>query len=468
MAKIPIFEARIVDFDEGIANISLVDLPAVESNFLAFGKNKAPQKFTVEDEEQRMILGVLMRADFPIYRYSEDMGEYYLRFSKESVRIMAEKLFKDGKQNSVNIMHLENSNVDGVNMVQAFIKDEANGISPAGFEDIEDGSLFAQFKVNNDDIWNEVKEGTFKGFSIEGLFETVQVEFNKTSKNKGVMAKLKERLKKLLQDFAETETNKGTLYTEGQLEIGAEVFDAEDNPAADGEYETEDKVIVVADGKVTEIREKEVEDGEQVTEVEARRQKFNKVKAAFDESYEDKERRIYEAIASKGFDCWIVEAGDDFAVAEIWNEADMDYKHYRFEISWDAEGNAIAGDPVEVVSEFVTVEEAEKIDEGRSEQPAEEQEEKPSEEQFAEEEAPAESAETEETIDEKEQRIAALEDEVKSIKDEIQALKDSLAAISNEPAAESVQETFAKVTTPDNATSRQFANLQRIINAGRK
>lgn len=457
--KLPVYEARIVDWDEGIANISLVDLPAVESNFLAFGKNKAPQKFAVENEEQRMILGVLMRADFPIYRYSEEMGEYYLRFSKESVRLMAEKLFKDGNQNSVNIMHLENSNVEGVNMVQAFIKDEANGISPAGFEDIEDGSLFAQFKVENDDIWQEIKDGTFKGFSIEGLFETVKVEFNKNTKIQGIMSKLKERLKKLLQDFAETETDKGTLYTEGQLEIGAEVFDAEDNPAADGEYETEDKVIVVADGKVTEIREKESEDGEEVVEVEARRQKFNKVKAAFEESYEDKERRIYEAIAAKGFECWIIEAGDDFAVAEVWSEPDMDYKHYRFEVSWDAEGNAIVSDPVEVVSEFVTVEEAEQLDEIRDDDAV--VEEKPAEEQFAEEEAPAEE-ETEEVVDEKEQRIAALEEEVKSIKDEIQALKDSLAQISNEPAAESVQETFAKVSAQESTGNRQMDNLRRI------
>lgn len=460
--KLPVYEARIVDFDEGIANISLVDLPAVESNFLAFGKNKAPQKFTVENEEQRMILGVLMRADFPIYRYSEDMGEYYLRFSKESVRLMAEKLFKDGNQNSVNIMHLENSNVEGVNMVQAFIKDEANGISPAGFEDIEDGSLFAQFKVENDDIWQEIKDGTFKGFSIEGLFETVKVEFNKNVDKKiGIMAKLKERLKKLLQDFSETETNKGTLYTEGELEVGVEVFDAEDNPAEDGEYETEDKVIVVAEGKVTEIREK-TEDGEEVVEVEARRQKFNKVKAAFEESYEDKERRIYEAIAAKGFDCWIVEAGDDFAIAEVWSEADMDYKHYRFEVSWDEEGNAIVGDPVEVKSEFVTVEEAEQLDEIRDDEGVVETPAETAEEQFAEEEAPAEEAEEEEVVDEKEQRIAALEEEVKSIKDEIQALKDSLAQISNEPAAESVQETFAKASAKESTGNRQMDNLRRI------
>lgn len=464
MARIPIFEARIVDSDEGIANISLVDFPAVESNFLAFAKNKMPQKFAVENEEQRMIIGVLMRADFPIYRYSAEYGEYYLRFSKESVRIMAEKLFKDGNQNSVNIMHLENSNVDGVNMIQAFIKDTEKGISPAGFEDIEDGSLFAQFKVENDDIWEQIKEGTFKGFSIEGLFDTVQVDFSKIKQNKtiGLMAKLKERLKKLLQEFAEVETDKGTLYIQGELEVGVEVFDGEDNPAEDGEYTTDDKVIVVADGKVTEIREKETTESEEQVEVEARRQKFNKVKAAFEESYEDKERRIYEAIAAKGFDCWIVEAGDDFAIAEIWSEADMDYKHYRFEVSWDEEGNAIVGDPVEVVSEFVTVEEAEKIDEIRDEEVAETGE--TVEEQFEEQESA--ETETEEVVDEKEQRIAALEDEVASIKDEIQVLKDSLAAISNEPAAEPVTEEFKKVSANLNTTgNRKLDNLIRIAQA---
>ncbi len=459
MPKIPVFEAKIIDWDEGIANISLVDAPAVESNFLAFNKKKSPMKFTVENEEQRMILGVLMRADYPIYRYSDDMGEYFIKYSKDTIQKMSEKLFKDGNQNSVNIMHLENSNVDGVNLVQAFIKDSSKGISPAGFEDIEEGSLFAQFKVENDDVWSAIKDGTFKGFSIEGLFNIVSTnEKFKKNKRNNTMAKLKEKLKALLMEFASIETDKGELYYNESLEVGAEVFDADDNPAADGEYSTEDKVIVVAEGKITEIREKE-EEGVDEVEVEARRQKFRKIRAAYEETYEEKESKIYKAIADKGFECWLIEAADDYAVVEVWSDAEMDYKTYRFEISWDEEGNAIASDPIEVVSEFVPAEDAAK-DEGIAQE-----EEKTAEEAFAEEEG---ASEEEEVVDEKEARIAALEEEVKSIKEDIQSLKDSLAAISNEPAAEPVAEEFAKVSAPKSTGNKQMDNLMRIAFAKKK
>lgn len=459
MHKIPVFEAKIISWDEGIANISLVDLPAVESNFLAFDKNKAPLKFAVENEEQRMILGVLMRADYPIYRYSDDMGEYFIKYSKETIQKMSEKLFKDGNQNNVNIMHLANSNVEGVNLIQAFLKDSSKGISPAGFEDIEEGSLFAQFKVENDDIWAAIKDGTFKGFSIEGLFDVVPTaEKFKKNKRNNTMAKLKEKLKALLMEFASVETDKGELYYNEALEVGAEVFDADDQPAADGEYTTEDKVIVVADGKITEIREKE-EEGIDEIEVDARRQRFNKIRAAYEETYDEKMQKIYKAISDKGFECWIVEAADSYAVVEIWNEAEMTYKNYRFEISWDEEGNAIAGDPVEVVSEFVPAEDA------AEDEAIAQEEEKTAEEAFAEEEAPAEEAAEEEEVDEKEARIAALEEEVKSIKDEIASIKESLAAIANEPAAEPVTEEFAKVSAPVSNTNRQVNNLLRIINA---
>ena len=49
---------------------------------------------------------------------------------------------------------------------------------PKGFEDYKDGSLFAEFKVNNDEIWEEIKKGTFKGFSLAGVFENVETELS--------------------------------------------------------------------------------------------------------------------------------------------------------------------------------------------------------------------------------------------------------------------------------------------------
>lgn len=251
---IPVFEAKMDGQVTGIYAISLVDFPAVESDFLAFDKDKVFVKYAVQDEEKRMVYGVLMRANYPIYRNSWEAGEYYIMYKPETIRIMAEKLMADNRQNMINLMH-EQIFPGGVNCVQLFIKDSTKGINPAGFEDIEDGSLFGEFHVENDEVWALIKDGTFKGFSIEGMWGVEKM--SKQNKANKTMAKFKEALKKLLAQFGSIETNNGILDYEGdELEVGIEVT-IEGNPAPDGEYETDNQVIVVSEGKVAEIRDKE-------------------------------------------------------------------------------------------------------------------------------------------------------------------------------------------------------------------
>lgn len=170
MKKLPIYNALITTENTGLQRISLVESPAVLSNFLVFDEDKQDVKFAVQDEEKREVLGVVMRADFPIYRNDSQNGEYYVKYGKETIKLMSQKMLSDGVQNKVNLQHQENSDVKGVEMFECFIKDTENGVSPKGFENIEDGSLFARFKVNNDDVWDGIKNGTFKAFSLEGLF----------------------------------------------------------------------------------------------------------------------------------------------------------------------------------------------------------------------------------------------------------------------------------------------------------
>lgn len=171
---LPIYSIRIDSEETGIDRISLVENPAVDSNFLAFNNNVKQVMFSAK-EEQQIIVGCLMRADYPIYRNDEN-GEYYIKFEKDTIKLMAEKLLLDNHQNYINIEHIDNSDVNGINMVQLFIKNDADGISPKGFEQIEDGSLFAVFKVRNQKIWEHIKNGTFKGFSIEGLFDFKDID----------------------------------------------------------------------------------------------------------------------------------------------------------------------------------------------------------------------------------------------------------------------------------------------------
>lgn len=167
--NLPIYRVLITDDKLGIDKISLVEFPAVESNFLAFSKEEKKVLLSIDNDEQRIITGVIARCDYPIYR-NDDGYEYYITFDKDVIKQMAIKMLSDNKQNEVNIEHKPNTDVEGVEMLELYIKDSSRGISPVGFEDISDGSLMATYKVFNDDIWSAIKEGTFKGFSLEGLF----------------------------------------------------------------------------------------------------------------------------------------------------------------------------------------------------------------------------------------------------------------------------------------------------------
>lgn len=284
---IPVYDAVMSDTDCGMLKISLVDDPAVMSNFQAFDSNKKLMMYSVESEEKRLVLGVVMRADFPIYRIDERAGEYYIIYKAETIREMAEKYLAENRQNNINLMHQEGSDVEGVQMVQYFIKDTAKGISPEGYEDIKDGSLFAEFHVVNDEIWDAIKEGTYQGFSLEGIFalspeqdkqnvseivdsldgkfKRILKHFN-SSNTMSKFSRFKAALAKVLAEFGNITTDKGILAWDGDedLKEGDVVFieDADGNrtPAEDGDYKTADnKTIIVVEGKVAEIRDPEAE-----------------------------------------------------------------------------------------------------------------------------------------------------------------------------------------------------------------
>ena len=446
---IPVYDALISDAETGMFKISLVDDPAVMSMFQAFDSAKKPMLYAIQDEEKRLVRGCIMRADFPIYRCDPDMGEYYVIYKAETIREMAEKYLLEGRQNDVNLMHQEGSDVDGVQMVQYFIK--GSGVQVDGFDDCADGSLFGEFHVVNDEVWEEIKAGTYKGFSLEGVFDLVpernkdEVEeivgllngaFKKlTNKTHNVMSKLKrlyQILGKALQEFGNVTTNKGILAWDGDddLKAGDSVFlvDADGNrtPATDGDYKTEDnKVIVVVEGKVSEIKDAEAEvssemiqtdkgklewdnedrdlqvgdavyitdedgnrnpapDGDYTTEdgkvikvsdgkvteivddkaevatedLKAKRMtRFAKVKQALEESFDTKMREIANAIGKViGSDnYYLVDAGEDFGVVEVWNEETYESKYLRFSITWNEDGTANAADEQEVKLMFVPV-----------------------------------------------------------------------------------------------------------------
>ena len=187
MIELPIYRAVVNEADEtGMTTISLVDVPAVQQDFFYFNEDKQMLTYAVQAEEQRKVFGLVMEADKPIYRKSAEGYEYYIFYDKKTIEHMAEKYLKLNRQNNVDLQHsfeLE----DGIYLNEIFIKNTEKGISPKGFEEVNDGSLFACFHIENDDVWAAIKDGTFKGFSLSGLFETELIEnhkFNNIENNK--------------------------------------------------------------------------------------------------------------------------------------------------------------------------------------------------------------------------------------------------------------------------------------------
>jgi hypothetical protein len=177
--NLPIYKCIIdenVDSPVEVEFMALVDKPAIEKNFMAF---KGQLKFNL-DEDKRIVSGPAMLADMLIYRNDDKLGEYYTTFDKTSISNIVQKFFKKGYIKNFNLMHDANQKTSDVTIFESFITDEARGIKPMkGFEDAKDGSWFISAKVDNEEIWNKIKAGEIKGFSVEGMFNQVPVQMSK-------------------------------------------------------------------------------------------------------------------------------------------------------------------------------------------------------------------------------------------------------------------------------------------------
>ena len=174
--ELPIYEIMIDldDPDTTVSFNSLVSQPAHEKNFQTFSKQV---KFEFNDEEQ-MITGIAISADTPIYRidYSTD-EEYYVVFTKKAIKDIVFDYARRNNFNNVNLEHDDERVVDGIYMTMSYIIDNAKGFTaPERFKDANDGSWLVSYKVTDPEVYKSAKEGIFKGFSIEGIFNLIETD----------------------------------------------------------------------------------------------------------------------------------------------------------------------------------------------------------------------------------------------------------------------------------------------------
>jgi hypothetical protein len=163
-----IIELFIDENDEvsGIEAISVVENPAIESDFIALKNQEI--KLAEVDKEKRILMGAALIPNKPIYRLSGE-NEYYIYFSRDTVRKASELFFMRGNQNNSTLEH--NLPLTGLTAVESWIVESEQDKSRHYGLDVPVGTWMVSMKVHNDEVWNDfVKTGRVKGFSIEGYF----------------------------------------------------------------------------------------------------------------------------------------------------------------------------------------------------------------------------------------------------------------------------------------------------------
>jgi hypothetical protein len=149
--------------------ISLVSAPAIEQDFVYFGKEKNNLTFAKVDEEKRMLVSPALIPNKQIFRYDPQTdSEYYVYFSPETVRKASELYLKHNNHHKATYEHQDR--VSGVLTVESWIKEGDMDKSKLYGFDLPDGTWFVKMKITNDELWQKVKDGSLRGLSIEGYF----------------------------------------------------------------------------------------------------------------------------------------------------------------------------------------------------------------------------------------------------------------------------------------------------------
>lgn len=155
------------DPQSGIDAVSVVHSPAIEENFVALKKHEIELKEV--DSEKRILMGAALVPNKQIYRRNSKNEEYYIYFSSDTIRKASELFLINSNQNNATYEH--EKKVTGLSVVESWIIEDSKTDKSRlyGF-DLPKGTWMISMKVNNEEIWNDVKEGKVKGFSIEGYF----------------------------------------------------------------------------------------------------------------------------------------------------------------------------------------------------------------------------------------------------------------------------------------------------------
>lgn len=177
----------------GVEAVSVVEQPAIEVDFVALKGHKQPIMLKEIDEDKRLLLGPALIPNKQIYRADEKLGEYYIYFSKETVRKASELFLKGNNQANATYEHAYA--IEDMTVVETWLVEDPNMDKAKVYGyDVPKGTWMISMKVDNEEVWKDVKAGKVKGFSIEGYFAD-KLSMSKFDKDEALLQEIRDIIK---------------------------------------------------------------------------------------------------------------------------------------------------------------------------------------------------------------------------------------------------------------------------------
>ena len=242
-----------VGLDSDVFAISLVDDPAIESNFIYLSKEK-PVQICLEASEKHIVMGAVLIPDKPIYR-NQDGEEFYIQFSKKTIEKLAHDYLANDRVYSFTKEH--DDVAENIYVVETWLKTSENDKSKDYGIDVPVGSWLMAAKVENEEIWQKIKAGEMNGFSIEAFVNLDEIKLNKINEDMAKKTKLEaveiddkfwDKLRGILSEaLGKPEESKEVEETVGEIvdemEKGAGPKDEETKVVEQAEDEIPAKVV---------------------------------------------------------------------------------------------------------------------------------------------------------------------------------------------------------------------------------
>jgi len=288
------YELKYTKGEEGVFRMSTVESPATKTQLVMFDDEKALLQF--QDDDKQVIYSVAMRPNMLIPRKDINGEPAMVFYTEETVSDLQQNFFKNNSHNGATVNHDGKVRNDMYIFESWIVTDPEKDKATALGLEVKKGDWVTAQKIDNAEVWQDVKNGKLTGFSIEAYLEPVLINNNVEMTKE----EIDERIKRVLM-----ESQLGTKYTIedkdfyiDKLEVGGKVTDGDGNPIANGEMEIEKMKIKTDENGVITEAVTEVENEEEAP-VEDKTAELEKLIEEKDAEINDLKAKITELEAGK-------------------------------------------------------------------------------------------------------------------------------------------------------------------------